>query len=265
MNELIITQTPATISANFEDVEAGLKNMMQAYNIEVTEDTIPERKKDVATLRKMKAAIDSKRKEVKKDYEAPLKDFESKVKKLTAIIDGGIKQITDQLDSYEVKRIAQKQEVIRRIYSENIGEYEEFLPLQKIYDPRWNNKSTSEKEITQDIQQARLAVASDITVLKSSCGEYYDECIATYKRCGNNLATAMTRLNDLRTAAERAKEQLQKKRVEVEVEKALLQREEPAQKPKEVEKTWTFRVHSKEDADSVRAYLEMFGMRYEEG
>lgn len=265
MNELIITQTPATISANFEDVKAGLENMMQAYNVEVTEDNIPERKKDVATLRKMKAAIEDKRKAVKKDYEKPLKEFEDKVKDLTKIIDGGIKHINDQLDTYEVKRIATKQEVINRVYAENIGGFEEYLPLNKVMDPRWSNKTCSEKEIAADIQQMRLKVSQDLTVLQSSCGDYYDECLATYKRCGNNIATAMTRLNDLRTAAERAKEQLQEKRVEVEVEKALLQREEPAQKPKEVEKTWTFRVHRKEDADSVRAYLEMFGMRYEEG
>ena len=49
---------PVVIGGNFDEMQQALSNMMQAYaGLEVTEENIPERKKDVATLRKLKEAI----------------------------------------------------------------------------------------------------------------------------------------------------------------------------------------------------------------
>ena len=52
---------PVIISGNFEEMQQELSNMMQAYaGLEVTEANLPERKKDIATLRKIKTAIEDK-------------------------------------------------------------------------------------------------------------------------------------------------------------------------------------------------------------
>lgn len=259
MNELDYRLTPAVITANFDEVKSGLENMMQAYaGLEVTEENIPERKKDVATLRKIRKAVDDKRKEVKRDYEKPLKAFEGKCKELTGLIDTEIDHINTGLDAFEAARVAEKRVKIQKLYDENIEGSAAFLPLEKVFDRKWLNKTCSDKEIISDIQQARITVGHDLQVLRTASGEYYDECVEVYK-C-NGLAMAMQRLNDLRTARERAESDLRadlKSANEVRKEST-----KEAESPEIGAKTYTFRVLTEQDRDSTRAYLEMMGIEY---
>lgn len=263
MNELLVKQTPAVITANFDEVKSGLENMMQAYaGLEVTEENIPERKKDVATLRKIRKAVDDKRKDVKKEYEKPLKAFEAKCKELTGLIDTEIEHINTGLEAFEAARIAEKRVKITKLYEEHIEGYAEFLPMAKIYDSKWENKSCSDKEIIADLQQYRLNVSNDLQALKNASGEYYEDCLKAYKQSGNNLAAAMQRLTDLRTAKERAEADLRaQKNFAEEVHKESTKEAETAKNEREM---WTFTVYSKQDADSTRAYLEMMGIEYKE-
>lgn len=255
---------PAVIDGNFAEVKQGLEQMMTAYaEIVVTEDNIPACKKDVATLRKIKAAIDGKRKEVKKEHEKPLKEFEAKCRELTAVIDKEVNRINAALDGYEVKRIAEKAQVIKTLYAENIGEYSEYLPLERIWQKNWNNKTCTEKEITADIQQMVLTVKQETSVIKQTCGEFVDDCLAVYRQSGNNLQAAMTRRSDLVTAKERAEQAVKTAAKPVE-EPVQVNIPEQPENPVKQELEWKFTVYTKEDADSLRAYLEMFGMRYKE-
>ena len=261
MNGLIVNQTPAHITANFDEVKAGLTNMMQAYeSLEVTEENIPERKKDVATLRKIRKAVDDKRKAVKKEYDKPLKEFEKKCKELTDVIDTEIAHIADGLKVYEEKRIQQKRAVIETLYINNVGDCGEYIPLNAIYDTKWENKSCSEKEIVSDIQEAVLKVKSDLLVINNTCGEYAVDCIQVYKR-GRDLQMALQRYNDLRTARERAEQDL--RRANAEPEQIPAQDVKTPQNGEKLAYTWEFTVFSEDDANSIKAYMEMFGIRYE--
>lgn len=255
---------PVVIGGNFDEMQQALSNMMQAYaGLEVTEENIPERKKDVATLRKMKKAIDDKRKSVKAEYEKPLKAFEGKCKELTGIIDAEIERINHDLSAYEMKRRTEKQAVIRKLYDENIEEYAEYLPLDSIYDEKWENKTCSEKEIVSDIQQEKLRVKTDLQTIQIAAGEFVDDCREWYKKCGCDLPAAMRRLEDLRSAKDRAETVLKaEKNFAEEVRDECTKTAENAENERQM---WTFNVFSVEDANSVRAYLEMFEIKYMEG
>lgn len=256
--------TPAVIDGNFTEVKQGLEQMMTAYaEIVVTENNIPDCKKDVATLRKIKAAIDGKRKEVKKEHEKPLKEFEKKCKELTGIVDKEIDRINDALDEYEVKRIEEKAQVIKKLYDENIGEFGEYLPLGMVYRGNWNNKTCSEKEIVADIQQMVLKVRQETAVIKQTCGEFADDCLEVYLQSNNNLQAAMSRRSDLVAAKERA-EQALKTAVKPANEPVQVNIPTQPETPVKRELEWKFTVYSREDADSLRAYLDMFGMKYKE-
>lgn len=255
---------PILIRGNWDEMQEALSNMMQAYaGLEVTEENIPERKKDVATLRKMKKAIDDKRKEVKKDYETPLKRFEERCKELTGIIDTEIERINHDLSAYEMKRRTEKQAVIRKLYDENIEGFAEFLPLDLIYDEKWENKTCSEKEIISDIQQEKIRVKTDLQTIQIAAGEFADDCLEWYKKCGCDLPAAMRRLEDLKSAKERAKAVLKaEKNFAEEVREECTKTAESTENERQM---WTFNVFSVEDANSVRAYLEMFEIKYIEG
>ena len=251
---------PAIIRGNFDEMQRALTNMMTAYaDLEVTEENIPERKKDVATLRKMKAAIEDKRKSVKKEYEKPLKSFEAKCRELTGIIDTEISRINSELSEYEAKRVEEKRVLIRRLYDENIEGYAEYLSLDSIYDDKWENKTCTEKTIVSDIQSEKLRVKTDLEMIRTAAGEYAEECIEWYKKCGCDLPCAFERLEDLKTAKMavlRADNSL--------AEEVLNKSTKTVERTQNGRKTWTFSVYNMQDSNSVRAYLEMFEIEYKE-
>lgn len=255
---------PVIITGNFEEMQAELSNMMTAYaGLEVTEENLPERKKDIATLRKIKAAIEDKRKSAKKDYEKPFKAFEAECKKLTGIIDREIDRINADMDVYEQKRIAEKRKVIDRLYAENIGDYADYIPLAIIFRPQWDNKTYTENAIITDIQEAVLTVKTDFQTIDTMCAPWQEECKAVYKVSG--LTGALQRYKDLESA---------KKAAEASVKAS--EQQTPTPEPMEQEKpiedavdsdrwVFTITVSNETDAKFIRETCEMFGYEYKEG
>ena len=256
---------PVIISGNFEEMQLELQTMMQAYaGLEVTDENLPERKKDIATLRKIKSAIEDKRKSAKKDYEKPFKAFEEECKKLTGIIDKEIDRINADLNTYEQKRIAEKRETIRRLYEENIGDYGDYLPLEALRRKSWDNKTCSETEIISDIQTAVIAVKNDLQTIDSMCDPWSEECKAVYIKTGNSLMSALNRYKDLESA---------KKAAEASVK--VSEQQTPTSEPETLENAvenavngdrWVFTitVTNETDAKFIRDTCEMCGYEYKE-
>lgn len=264
MNEFQVSiKQPVIITGNFEEMKAELSNMMTAYaGLEVTEDNLPERKKDVATLRKIKTAIEDKRKSVKKDYEKPFKVFEQECKNLTGIIDKEIDRINADMDVYEKKRIAEKRKVIDRLYAENIGDYSDYLPLESIRRPQWDNKTYTENAIITDIQEAVLTVKNDLQTIDTMCDPWQAECKAVYKVSG--LTGALQRYKDLESARKAAEAS-----VKASEQQAPTDMQEVPDKPVQrlsAPSEWKFAitVRSEEDANFIRDTCEQFGYEYYE-
>lgn len=255
---------PVIISGNFEEMQQELSNMMQAYaGLEVTEENLPERKKDIATLRKIKTAIEDKRKAAKKDYEKPFKAFEAECKKLTGIIDKEIDRINADMDVYDKKRIAEKRKVIDRLYAENIVDYADYLPLATIFRPQWDNKTYTENAIITDIQEAVLTVKTDFQTIDTMCDPWQEECKAVYKVSG--LTGALQRYKDLENARKTAE-------ASVKASEQQTPTPEPETPEKAVEDAvssdrhiFTITVTNENDAKFIRDTCELFGFEYKEG
>ena len=70
--EVKVTQTAGVIESNFEEIKEALGLQMTAYlELELNEENIKERKADLATLRKIRKAVDDRRKDVKKTFNKP--------------------------------------------------------------------------------------------------------------------------------------------------------------------------------------------------
>lgn len=254
---------PVIITGNFAEMQDELATMMQAYaGLEVTEDNLPERKKDVATLRKIKTAIEDKRKAAKKDYEKPFKAFEAECKKLTGIIDKEIDRINADMDVYEKKRIAEKREIAKRIYSENIGDYADYLPIESLRRPQWDNKTYTESAIITDIQEAVLTVKNDLRTIDTMCDPWQAECKAVYLVSG--LTGALQRYKDLENARKTAEAAVKadEQQTPTDMREAP---DKPVQRPS-APSEWTFAitVHSEEDATFIRDTCDQFGYEYKE-
>ena len=188
MLEVQISRNNGTIDFNFEDLKEALTAELELYkNLVFTEDTKADAKKTVAELRKLKKQINDKRIEVKKLYMQPYTDFEAKVKELDKLINEPIAYISEQIDAFEQKRIEEKRELINKIYLELVSEREDiagYAELNRVYDSKWENASTSKKTIQEAITSYLDSVDNDIAAIKSMESEYEAKALMRYKETG---------------------------------------------------------------------------------
>lgn len=212
-----VEQSPGIITCNFSELKKALQLQMTAYTeLQITEDGIKEAKADLATLRKIRKAVDDKRKAVKNEFTAPLTEFEDNVKDLLSVIDEPIGMIDGKLKEFDAKRIEEKQAHLKELYTENIGEFAEYLPYEAVAISKWNNATYSDKDIIYDISEAITKVKSDIEVIKSLGSEIEEECLLAYKKAGNDLKIAIQKNNDYTSAKKLAEEKVkEEKKVEL--------------------------------------------------
>ena len=257
---------PGILNCNFDKVEDALRNQMQAYEeLEVTEANLAERKKDVTTLRKIRDAVETERKNTKNRFQAPLKEFEAKVKNLTAILDEQINRIDGQIKEFDRKRVEEKQAHIKDLYDANIGEYALYLPLSVLKSSKWDLKTYADNAIISDIQTAKLKVMADIQAIQALGSEIEDQLFKCYRQNGNNLAAAIKRNSDY-IEAKRAAEERVKVETAFKADVAPVEKSEPVKEelpfPEEV--SLTVKVTGDDNVDALRTFLEASGIEYEE-
>lgn len=98
--ELVVTGN-ITIEDNLEKLEAGLLVAMERYDILVTEDNIADSKKQRAEVNKGKKAIMDAWKARKQELEAPIKELDTRLKKLLTICDDAMARIDAQVEKFE--------------------------------------------------------------------------------------------------------------------------------------------------------------------
>lgn len=173
---------PAVIDFNFEELKSELTERLDYYNhLVVTEDAIQDGKTDRANLRKLREALETRRKEVKKQCEAPYKAFEAQVKELVALIDAPIAAIDCQVKNFEQMQRDQKQSEIETVYDELVPDYiREILPLGRILDQKWLNKSTSMKSIREAIETRVKRTNVDMALIDGVQPQYMTAVRAKY-------------------------------------------------------------------------------------
>lgn len=180
-----VEQKNGAIGFNFEEIKEKLNSELEVYkNMIFTEDSKTEAKKTIASLRKLKKSVNDKKLEVKKSFMIPYTNFEAQVKELDNLIDEPINFINEQVEEFERRRVEEKKSLISEIYTEIMAEHEEasgYLPLQRIYDSKWENATTTKKAITDAITERVDHVEKDLSIIHSMESEFEDKGIAKYK------------------------------------------------------------------------------------
>lgn len=157
------------IYCNFEDAMKFLDAQLEIYRKMVfTEETKKEAKQTVADLRKMKKEFEDRCKEVKNQFMIPLNEFLEKAHQLSAMFDEPIVFINTQVDAFEEARKKEKVEHIKVIFGEMVddAEIESYIPLSRIYNKKWENATTTDKAIKEEIRNAKLKVKTDLGIIK---------------------------------------------------------------------------------------------------
>ena len=139
-------------------------------------------KNEVAALRKMKKAIDDKRKEVKNQYMIPYNDFEGKAKELMQIIDQPIGLISQQITEMEERRKAEKKAKIGALYDSLVGDLGDHLTLKKIYNAKWENASTSMAAVRKEMEEVFSSVRKEVAMLEAMTSNAVPEALRRYNR-----------------------------------------------------------------------------------
>ena len=174
-NVVAVTQTNGVIRCDFESAKAYLRERLDEYRgIQFTEDSKTAAKKTVADLRKEKKEFIDRVREVKGEYMKPFEAFYEQAEVLIDMYDEPITYINKQIAEFEEKRIEEKKALIRQLYEECIDTMSEFLPLNKIYNPKWENATTTQSAIRKDLmtckEDAKQAIET-IMAMKSDVEE----------------------------------------------------------------------------------------------
>lgn len=243
---LLVEQKDGSIETNFEEIKVALAAGLEEYKGMVfTAESQPEAKRTVASLRKLKKAMNDRRIEIKKTFMVPYTNFEAQVKELDKLIDEPIDFISGQIEEFERRRVEAKKAMICEIYTGIMAEHGtvmEYLPLDRIYDSRWENSTTTQKAITEAITAHVEHVEKDLDTIRAMESEFEDKGLAKY-RATLELSDAITAMNQY----QKQKEEILRRQAEEEQRKA----EEEARRAAEEEQRKAALVHEEPAAPEV--------------
>lgn len=285
-----------TIEDNLDLVGLSIREKVQEYAaVIVTEESVKNGKRFLADIRKEKNALDDERKAIKAQWMAPYEAFEKRAKQIIALYDEPVKMISDQLAEFEEQRKAKKRQEIEAAYDFVKGDLASWIPLDTIYNPKWENATYSAKKVREDMELLFDQMKVAISTIKSMKSEFETDALRVLKETGS-LQSAIVEINELqkqkerfmeraRREAERERQEKERARKEQEEKAAALQeaeekkaasetREKPEFEPTAeipetaapfaLEKTLTVMVKVGEnDFGMLQDFLEAAGMKYE--
>lgn len=140
------------VTFNYDELKAQLTEKIDTYKNRVySEADMPIARKDRATLHKLSKAFSDERKRIKNVLLEPFVSFEAKCKELENIIDEASKIIDTQIKAFEEKEDNEKELEIVSYFTSVVGEYNELIDFDLIFDKRWLNKTYSMEKVKQDI------------------------------------------------------------------------------------------------------------------
>lgn len=178
VNEVAIPQEIKIL--NFEELKTELEAKADYYgSLAYTDEQIKDAKADRAQLNKFKNTVNSERIKKEKEFMEPFNGFKSQVNELIAIVEKPIAVIDERIAAYSDEQKAKKQKAIEELFSQ-IG-FQNFVTLEKIWDPKWLNASVSMKSIEEQMRSRMYQIGDDVLTLHN-LPEFGFEATEVYKQ-----------------------------------------------------------------------------------
>ena len=260
------------ITWNHEEIKREIAEKVQHYaNLVYTDEQIKEAKTDRATLRKFIDALETKRKEIKKQCLEPYESFEKQMKEIVAVVNEPVLLIDKQVKNFEERQKEEKREEIKKYWESTEIQIPIPLTLEQLFDEKWLNASVKMPTIQSEIRAKLDQITNDLDIL-ANLPEFSFEATEVYKHTLdlNKAINEGKRLSELmkRKAEAEAK---------AEAEKVVISKMETVEAPKPVEtvpsaeaptsapeKQWVkFEAFiSKDDALALKELFKARGIEY---
>lgn len=177
VNEVAIPQEIKIL--NFEELKTELKAKADYYgSLAYTDEQIKDAKADRAQLNKFKNTVNSERIRKEKEYMEPFNEFKSQVNELISIAEKPITVIDERIAAYSDEQKAKKKKAIEELFA-TIG-FQNFVTLEKIWDPKWLNASVSMKSIEDQMKSKMYEIGNGVLTL-SQLPEFGFEATEVFK------------------------------------------------------------------------------------
>ena len=151
-----------------------------------TDEDFEKARERCAEINKIIKSIDDKRKEVKKEYTAPLEIFEKSLKEPIAILQSARENLWGQVLEAE-DRVKSEKEADFRNYWESISADNPYRTFEQIFDRSWLNKGKRKEAVYSAMDDAYNAICTDIAAIKG-LGSKYEVSLLEYYRENHSIA-----------------------------------------------------------------------------
>lgn len=180
---LAVKFQPAEITADFDGIRAKIEAMIEPYK-GITADAaagmdMKEAKACRSDLNRISRELNDSRKAIKKAYQAPLKEFEERVKELDALIAEPCRVIDEAIKGREEAERQARYMDLAQVFADFVPEgIGELIGFDRILDPKWLNKSFGAKKAENSLTDKVAAVLSDWESFKKIKGQlrFPEEC-----------------------------------------------------------------------------------------
>lgn len=269
--EMIIQPIPKMppIVFNYEELKRQITERTNEYKtLQYTSEQIDLAKKDRANLNNLKKALNNERITRQKEYMEPFDKFASQVRELCELIDEPVSLIDKQIKEVEEREKQDKKDSCMKIFFGTEG-LPDWLKYEQIENPKWYNKTTSIKAVTEEIEAKINHINVDIKML-SALPDFSFEAIEVYKETldsgkalieGNRLADIQKR----KAAEAKAKEEAERKAEEIPFAPVPEEITEIKADIQEPERVWLkFEAYlSKDEAIELKAFFMLNNIKYQ--
>ena len=183
-NALEVTYTPAVLADNLEALNAFVEQQIAPYvgaKIDPNDyEQVKMARKCMADLNKLKDPIDKERKRVKREYETPLKEFEGRVKAITAKIDGARAALKVQVDEADERFREMRRALLVEEYEGCAGPIADVIPFAAILEDAWLNRSTPETKAVNELYEKVEKALKGYKTLQTKELAHKDEVVKHY-------------------------------------------------------------------------------------
>lgn len=202
---------------NEAEVQQNLTEMLAAYTGRVyTPETIKDAKADRAAVNKLDKQLSDAARSAKAFYMKPLEEFLQSAKQMQGQCKAVSGAIDQQVKAVEEAERQDKQDALRAVYADCIGELREMIPFDRLLVPQWLNKTYDLAKASRELRKSVETRREELRLIRENCGEDAEACTTEYLRELNlnaalvehsrrqNARDAQRRAEAERMAAERA-------------------------------------------------------------
>lgn len=157
--------------------------MLAAYTGRVyTPETIKDAKADRAAVNKLDKQLSDAARSAKSFYMKPLEEFLQSTKQMQTRCKAVSGAIDQQVKAVEEAERQDKQDALRAVYADCIGELREMIPFDRLLVPQWLNKTYDLAKAGRELRKSVETRLEELRLIRETCGEDAEACTTEYLR-----------------------------------------------------------------------------------